>query len=249
MAVTASVDEAGYVWASLLTGPPGFLKAMNDEVLHIAARLASEDLLARNLAAKPDLGVLVIDLAKRRRLRVNGRALLDGDKILLSVEQAYAQCPKHIRPRRVEPVQGARSERKSSELDVDQLVWIADADLFFVASHHPNGGADASYRGGPPGFVRLLGPRSLSFSDYPGESMLSTLGNVQGQPRVGLLFLDLDAGSTLQLTGRASLSWDPAAAADPDRPRAVVSFELDLAFESHGCGVRGALVEDATAER
>jgi predicted pyridoxine 5'-phosphate oxidase superfamily flavin-nucleotide-binding protein len=88
MAVAAWVDQAGRVWASLLTGPPGFLRPIDQELLLIEGRLAPADRLAGNLAERPELGLLVIDLVRRRRLRVNGRGLLDGNRIFLAVEQA-----------------------------------------------------------------------------------------------------------------------------------------------------------------
>jgi uncharacterized protein len=239
LAVAASVDGDGRVWASLLTGSPGFIRAVDAEHLLVESRLAPADPLARNLAVRPELGLLVIDLARRRRLRVNGRGVRDGNRISLAVQQAYGNCPKYIKPRRVEPLpQAASSDRQSTALDAGQQAWIAGADSFFIASYHPQGGADASHRGGPPGFVSVHGPKSLSFPDYPGNNMFNTLGNIAAQPRVGLLFLDFEAGGTLQLTGRASLDWHPdEAAPGAGAGRAVVSFELDLALETHGHGV------------
>jgi uncharacterized protein len=234
--VAASVDGEGRVWASLLAGPPGFIRAVDDEHLAIDSRLAPADPLARNLAARTELGLLVIDFARRRRLRVNGRAVQDGNRIFLTVQQAYANCPKYIHPRQVEPVRGsASSDRQATALDAAQQAWITAADTFFIASYHPQGGADASHRGGSPGFVSVHGPGSLSFPDYPGNNMFNTLGNIAAQPRVGLLFLDFAAGATLQLTGRASLDWKDEAGSGARR--AVVSFALDLALETHGHGV------------
>jgi hypothetical protein len=244
MAVAASLDDSGRVWASLLTGPPGFLRRVDDELLLIGGRLAPADPLVRNLALRPELGMLVIDLARRRRLRVNGRGIQDVGRIFLAVEQAYGNCPKYIQPRRVERVHGtALSHAQSTALDASQQAWIAGADCFFIASHHPQGGADASHRGGRPGFVTVLGPRSLSFPDYPGNNMFNTLGNIEAQPRAGLLFLDFETGGTLQLTGRASLDreYEPRAS-DPRGRRAVVSFELDLALETRAAGVTGRIL-------
>jgi hypothetical protein len=143
-------------------------------------------------------------------------------------------------------LEGVRSDRQSPELDAGQQAWISGADCFFIASHHPQGGADASHRGGRPGFVTVLGSRRLSFPDYPGNNMFNTLGNIDVQPRVGLLFLDFDAGGILQLTGRASLGWNPeTSGSEADHQRVVVSFEVDYVIESHGSGVTGRPVEDS----
>ena len=59
------------------------------------------------------------------------------------------------------------------------------ADTFFVASAHAERGVDASHRGGLPGFVRVLGDRTLEIPDYPGNSMFNTLGNPAADPRAG----------------------------------------------------------------
>jgi predicted pyridoxine 5'-phosphate oxidase superfamily flavin-nucleotide-binding protein len=68
--------------------------------------------------------------------------------------------------------------------------------------------ADASHRGGPPGFVEVAGDGArLRFPDFPGNRMFQTLGNLAVDPRVGLLFVDWDTGTALQVTGRAEIVW------------------------------------------
>lgn len=87
---------------------------------------------------------------------------------------------------------------------------------FFVASGYrgqgetPTFGMDASHRGGDSGFVRTLDEGSLRFPDYAGNNHFNTVGNLVLDPRVGLLFVDFETGSLLQLTGKASIDWDPA---------------------------------------
>jgi hypothetical protein len=51
-------------------------------------------------------------------------------------------------------------------------------------------------------------PHRLAFPDYSGNRMFQTLGNLAVNPRAGLLFVDWETGSTLQLTGRAQIIWD-----------------------------------------
>jgi hypothetical protein len=94
-------------------------------------------------------------------------------------------------------------------LDEQQRALVETADTFFVASRHPDGGADASHRGGRPGFVAVSEQGAVvSFPDYPGNNMFQTLGNLAVVPAAGLLFIDWTSGRTLQITGQAVVIWD-----------------------------------------
>ena len=78
----------------------------------------------------------------------------------------------------------------------------------FIASAHPDGGADVSHRGGNPGFVRVVDARTLILPDYAGNTMFQTLGNLQANPHTGLLLIDFVGGTTLQVAGTARIIWD-----------------------------------------
>jgi hypothetical protein len=214
MAVAASLDEPGRPWASLLTGPAGFIQAADEHLLCLEVTPLPGDPLAANLRARPELGLLVIDPRNRRRLRFNGRGLPSSDGLFLLTDEVYGNCPKYIQKRRVvgESEEEPGEVRRSSSLDERTRALIADADTFFVATWHLEGGADASHRGGRPGFVQVLDDRTLQFSDYPGNNMFNTLGNLVGHPRAGLLFVDFERGDLLQLTGRARVLWEPETA-------------------------------------
>ena len=214
MAVAASLDGEGRPWASLLTGPAGFIEAVDGGLLRIAAALPPDDPLTANLRARPELGLLVLDTGTRQRLRFNGRGRLSPDGLFLLVEEVYGNCPKYIQKRRLvgERAGEAGPLLRSSSLDARQHTLIAGADTLFVATWHPKGGADASHRGGRPGFVRVMADGMLEFSDYPGNNMFNTLGNLAGHPRAGLLFVDFARGDLLQLTGRAQIVWKPETA-------------------------------------
>jgi predicted pyridoxine 5'-phosphate oxidase superfamily flavin-nucleotide-binding protein len=214
MAVAASLDTRGRPWASLLTGPAGFIQATDDRLLRVAVSPPPGDPLAANLRARPELGLLVIDPRTRRRLRVNGRGLLSAEGVFLLADEVYGNCPKYIQKRRLvgESEGEAREARRSSSLDARTRALVAGADTFFIATWHPAGGADASHRGGRPGFVRVLDERTLEFPDYPGNNMFNSLGNLVGYPRAGLLFVDFERGDLLQLTGHAQVLWEPETA-------------------------------------
>src|SRR5262249_20591785 len=151
------------------------------------------------------------------RLRVNGREVrADRDTIEIRTEEVFGNCPKYIQARALEP--GAEqgqvgAARRSHALTEPQQLAIERADTLFIASVHADAGADASHRGGQPGFVRVLDERRLVIPDYAGNNMFQTLGNIAADPRVGLLFVDFATGVTLQLTGRARILWEPEALA------------------------------------
>ncbi len=107
----------------------------------------------------------------------------------------------------VAPSAAPARARRAPGLAEAQRAWIRRADTFFIATSHPEAGADASHRGGMPGFVRVEGDR-LVWPDYAGNAMFNTLGNIALHPRAGLVFPDFEAGATLQLTGRAAVDWD-----------------------------------------
>jgi predicted pyridoxine 5'-phosphate oxidase superfamily flavin-nucleotide-binding protein len=211
LAVAASLDARERVWASLLAGAPGFIQPVDPQLLRLAARPAPGDPLAGDLEARPEMGLLVLDPTTRQRMRFNGRGVLRPEGLLLLVDQVYGNCPKYIQLRRPEADgedAGGEPVRVSATLAKRQRSAIASADTFFIASFHPGGGADASHRGGRPGFVRALGEDRLAFENYPGNGMFNTLGNLVEHPRAGLLFVDFEAGDVLQITGRARI--DPA---------------------------------------
>ena len=239
LVVVGSVDASRCVWASLLAGGPGFLQAVNEHTVRINARPTAGDPLADNLAANSQVGLIAIEFATRRRMRLNGRAEVGADgAIQIHAQQVYSNCPKYIQSRRwrARPPESDATPvvQRQSILAKDQQRWIREADTFFLASHHPEGGADASHRGGLPGFVRVLNDHRLVWPDYSGNTMFQSLGNIAVNPQAGLLFIDFDRGRTLQLTGRARILWDPERAAEFAGAERLVEFDVDEVVEIDG---------------
>jgi len=206
--VASSLEPGGRVWASLLTGPEGFIGVVDPQMLRLAAAPVTGDPLVENLAARPELGLLVLDPRTRQRLRFNGRGLLRPEGLFLVVQQAYGNCPKYIQRREPEPDgegPAPGDPRVSRRLDARQQAWLRAADTFFIASFHPAGGADASHRGGFPGFVRVPGSDLVEFDDYPGNGMFNTLGNLLAYPPAGLLLAHFASGDLLQLSGHTEV--------------------------------------------
>ena len=206
--IVASVDERGRPWASLVAG---------------AARAEDERTVVLtptggNPVFPGSVGLLAIDFATRRRMRVNGTAHIDGGRIVIETREVYSNCPQYIHPQDVHIAPLAPSS-EGNELTASQQQWIRGADTFFIATAHPTAGADASHRGGDPCFVRADAHR-IAWPDFRGNNMFNTLGNLTVNPRCGLLFTDFHR--TLQVTGSASIHWDGAARAVEVRVEGVV---------------------------
>ncbi|MET8699253.1 pyridoxamine 5'-phosphate oxidase family protein [Kitasatospora sp. NPDC004723] len=224
--VAGAADADGRLWATQLSGPAGFLRAADERTVTVAARPAGEDPLAAALAGPAEVGTIALDPAGRRRMRVNGRSAPDGrGGLVISADQVYANCPKYIQRRHPadRPEAGApRRVAAGSALSTVQQLWLSTADTFFVATAGPDGAMDASHRGGAPGFLRVLGPDRLRWPDYAGNSMFMTLGNLELDPRAGLLVPDWETGGALLITGEARTDWSgPAAAGLPGAERVV----------------------------
>jgi uncharacterized protein len=241
-AVLGSLDPVRRVWASVVAGEPGFIQAPDPVTVVIHGGWSATDPLVENTARNSDVGMLAIDFATRRRMRVNGKAERVGEGILrIHVEQAYSNCPRYIQarvPTSTFPQSEPRVERSGS-LSESQKEWIAKADTLFIATAYPGGGVDASHRGGNPGFLKLEGEQRLILPDYNGNSLFNTLGNIHVNPHTGILFVDFEAGRTLQLTGRATINWDREAAGSYPGAERLVEFYIEEARETDHALHRG----------
>src|SRR5882724_8955754 len=86
--------------------------------------------------------------------------------------------------------------------------FIQSRSMFFLATADAEGHPDCSYKGGAPGFVRVLGPSVLAFPSYDGNGMFRSLGNVLLNPHVGMLFIDFESPHRLRVNGRATIAED-----------------------------------------
>lgn len=90
----------------------------------------------------------------------------------------------------------------------EDRAFIMSRPLLFVATADAQGHPDCSYKGGLPGFIRVLDDCTLAFPDYDGNGMYRSWGNVLINPSVGLLFLDFETPKRLRVNGSAQLSLD-----------------------------------------
>lgn len=92
--------------------------------------------------------------------------------------------------------------------------FIEGCSMFFLATADAQGRPDCSYKGGMPGFVRILDERTLAFPDYDGNGMFRSLGNILVHPQVGLLFVDFTQPDRLRVQGVATVHDDEASLRD-----------------------------------
>jgi predicted pyridoxine 5'-phosphate oxidase superfamily flavin-nucleotide-binding protein len=234
-------DRAGRLWTAPLTGPAGFLEGRPPAGLTVHAPVPPGDPL-HGLPAGQKVGLTTVEFATRRRLRVNGILTAAGDEgLTVEVEQAYGNCPQYIQQRLLEPsghAAGRDEVRHAAILSAADGALIRRADTFFLGSVNPERGADASHRGGAPGFVRLDGPARLWWPDYQGNNLFNSLGNLAVDAEAALLFFDFGDGRALQLSGRAEVEWDQAGQpGDDDGTGRRVAFTIERVVSGRPLGV------------
>lgn len=214
-----TLDGEGQPWASLLAGQPGFAHSPTPRELRLDALPSPHDPAAAHFVAGAPVGLLGLQAHTRRRNRLNGWiAGRDARGFTVAVGQSFGNCPRYITPREVvaAPEEAPAQARVLTSVDEEALRLVRGADTFFIASAHPQArededpsrGIDVSHRGGPAGFVQVDGDDTLVVADYAGNTFFNTLGNLQLEPRCGLLFVDYESGERLQLAARAELLWE-----------------------------------------
>jgi predicted pyridoxine 5'-phosphate oxidase superfamily flavin-nucleotide-binding protein len=107
-------------------------------------------------------------------------------------------------------------------IDDRDRAFIEARDMFFLATADADGRPTCSYKGGDPGFVRVLDERTIAWPNYDGNGMYLSLGNALVNPWAGLLFIDFDGQTRLRLEGRLSIDLeDPLATSWPGAQFAV----------------------------
>jgi ferredoxin-NADP reductase/predicted pyridoxine 5'-phosphate oxidase superfamily flavin-nucleotide-binding protein len=222
-----------------VAGPPGFISSPDPETLLIQGRPVVGDALHESLAAGADVGLLGIELAARRRNRVNGRVRAnDRNGVVFAVDQSFGNCPQYISEREwrfVSPDRAASAPVRTRRLTPELTTQIRAADTFFIGTgHRAEGedvtfGMDVSHRGGARGFVDVVDDRTLVIPDYAGNNHFNTIGNLVIDPRAGLLFVDFETGGMLQLTGRAEIDWDSEDIGRYAGARRLIRFTLEEA--------------------
>ena len=112
----------------------------------------------------------------------------------------------------------------------DDRAFIDRRPLFFLATADAAGRPDCSYKGGVPGFVRVIDPTTLVFPSYDGNGMFKSLGNILVNPQVGLLFIDFESPKRLRVNGSATISADDPLIGEFDGAQLIVRVRPEAIF-------------------
>ena len=111
-------------------------------------------------------------------------------------------------------------------IDADDRAFIEARDMFFLATADEHGVPQCSYKGGSPGFVRVVDERTIAFPNYDGNGTYLSMGNVLRNPQVGILFIDFTSPKRLRVNGTASLSADDPLLAEYPEAQFVVRVHV-----------------------
>ena len=219
-AVLTTVNvKANDVWISPLFGNPGDIHAVSEKEIAISKQCIPPGDVAQSVTAATPVSLLGIDLNKRVRHRINGEA---GDQtdaananIQFAVKEYSPNCPKYINRRELirnpdhpDPINIDADRQERSHLTESDQAFIESMDTLWIGTYAPGGGADANHRGGKSGFVRVTSPSTIEWPEYRGNGMFYTSGNLESYNRAGVLLVDFDNGSIIQMTGTAVVDWE-----------------------------------------
>ena len=108
----------------------------------------------------------------------------------------------------------------------DEAAFIGSRDMFFLSTVDPEGMPTVSYKGGPSGFVKVLDGSTLVFPGFDGNGMFYSIGNIAGQAKVGLLFIDFETPHRVRVQGHASVLRDDPLMAEYTEAKYLVKVDV-----------------------
>ena len=120
--------------------------------------------------------------------------------------------------------------RHAQTFSEEDRAFIEQCIMFFLATADADGQPDVSYKGGLPGFVRVIDERTLAFPDYDGNGQFRSLGNILVNPRVGMIFVDFQGQQRKRVKGVASVHFDDPLLAEFPGAQAVVRVRATEVF-------------------
>jgi len=119
-------------------------------------------------------------------------------------------------------------------IDDEDKRFIEARDMFFLATVDDSGLPNCSYKGGDPGFVRVVDERTIAFPNYDGNGMYLSMGNLRRNPNVGMLFIDWEEPTRLRLNGSARVELDDPLLAGYPEAQFIVRVAVRELFPNCG---------------
>jgi len=108
--------------------------------------------------------------------------------------------------------------------------FIARMDMFFLATEGADGRLDCSYKGGDPGFVKVLDERTIAFPNYDGNGQYLSTGNILETGKVGILFIDFQNQWRMRLNGTATIDFEDPLVTEWPEAQFVVRVHVEEVF-------------------
>ena len=240
MVVSHLDPQTGLVWATTaatLAGEHVEVQADGIKIATAAFPAPTDPLLTLLEGGAPvQVGVIAMQPEVRQRHRLSGVATLRGGVVEVAPTSAWFNCPKYIKrvevvPPPVEADRAAVVTCAARGLEDDEKALVRQSDTFYIGSAEPTAGADASHRGGRPGFCRVSdaadGTTTIEYGEYNGNGTNMTLGNIYAYGRACLLFVEPRSGLLLQLSGSASVEFPEEGGAKLDAGDCYVRLRVE----------------------
>lgn len=117
-----------------------------------------------------------------------------------------------------------------TEIPEQHKAFIESRDLFFLTTIDHRGYPTCSHKGGTPGFIKILDDKTLAFPSYDGNGMFLSMGNINGNDKVGLLFIDFETPHRVRIHGTASIDQEDSLLQEFPGAELVVRVKITEVF-------------------
>ncbi|CAO2647701.1 Nn.00g086230.m01.CDS01 [Neocucurbitaria sp. VM-36] len=242
-------------------GTRTLVDGQNDPVVQALVGGAVKGETMQPIAGGKMVAGLAIDLMTRKRVKIAGRMVAgtmnevdvevgEADtkqtqiQLVTKIEQSLGNCPKYLNGYDIYPaLVTAKDVSQESSLTDEGEALISNADTFFLTTSTEHD-ADTNHRGGPPGFVRIISSKQILYPEYSGNRLYQSLGNLQLNPKIGIIFPDYESGNVLYITGTTEVFVHADAASLLPGSNLVVKINIDeTRFVKGGLPFRGVRKE------
>lgn len=117
-------------------------------------------------------------------------------------------------------------EIDTHEVEEQHKAFIESRDMFWLATVDAEGRPQCQYKGGEPGFIRVIDPKTVVFPSYNGNGRYHSMGNISATSKIGMLFLDFETPNRLRLQGEASVSADDPLLSEYNEAELVIRVKV-----------------------